>query len=130
MVVELTLARGSAAERAVAASLTGLLSRYDLSPWEFTSSVLIDAAAPFPHSHPVLTLNARNGGTFLLGAHLHEQLHWFCTSRWAEASSVLEELRRRYPAMPVGLPEGARDEQSTYLHLLVCWQELAPLADR
>ena len=125
--VELRLASGSLAERAVSASLSAFLSAYDLGPWEFTSSVVVDEAAPFPHSHPVLTLNTRNGGTFLLGAYLHEQLHWFCTSRWPAVSSVLPDLRLRYPSVPVGLPEGARDEESTYLHLVVCWQELDAL---
>lgn len=128
MAVAVSLARGTAAEQAVASQLVEFFARFDLSPWEFTSTVLIDESAPFPHSHPVLTLNVRNGGTFLLGAYLHEQLHWFCSSHWDTVRSLIEgELRSRYPSVPVGLPMGCRDEQSTYLHLIVCWLELDAL---
>lgn len=112
---------------AVGAQLAEFFARYDLSPWEFTSTVVIDESAPFPHSHPVLTLNARNGGTFLLGAYLHEQLHWFCSSRRSSVSALVAQLRSRYPSVPVGLPMGCRDAESTYLHLIVCWQEVSAL---
>lgn len=128
MAVAVSLAAGTPAEQAVASQLAGFFARFDLTPWEFTTTVVIDESAPFPHSHPVLTLNARNGGTFLLGTYLHEQLHWFCTSRWDDVSPLIAgELRERYPAVPVGFPLGCRDEESTYLHLLVCWQELDAL---
>ena len=128
MAVAVSLTAGTPAEHAVASQLAGFFARFDLTPWEFTTAVVIDESAPFPHSHPVLTLNARNGGTFLLGAYLHEQLHWFCTSRWDTVSTlVTDELPERYPSVPVGFPLGCRDEESTYLHLLVCWLELDAL---
>jgi len=36
----------------------------------------------------------------------------------------MTELKRRYPQAPIGFPEGANDEYSTYLHLLVNWLEI------
>ncbi|MCK1514737.1 hypothetical protein IVB22_19660 [Bradyrhizobium sp. 190] len=53
-------------------------------------------------------------------------MHWY-TERLGCAgpeSSLIGELKRRYPAAPVGFPEGANDEYSTYLHLLVNWLEI------
>jgi hypothetical protein len=36
----------------------------------------------------------------------------------------MAELKQRYPQAPVGFPEGADDEYSTYLHLLMNWLEI------
>jgi hypothetical protein len=81
-----------------------------------------------PHSHPVLTLSTVNGGDFQLASLLHEQMHWFCAAHDADAERAYEEqLRPRYPVVPVGRPDGAEDEESTYLHLIVCWLELDAL---
>ena len=57
----------------------------------------------------------------ILCEYLHEPMHWY-TERLGcagPASPLIAELKRRYPAAPVGFPEGANDEYSTYLHLLV-----------
>lgn len=40
----------------------------------------------------------------------------------------MAELRRFYPRVPVGLPEGAEAEYSTYGHLIDCYLEIQ--ADR
>ncbi|MDC3911925.1 hypothetical protein KQE47_26715, partial [Raoultella planticola] len=37
---------------------------------------------------------------------------------------VITALKQRYPEAPVGFPDGANDEYSTYLHLLVNWLEI------
>ena len=36
---------------------------------------------------------------------------------------------RRYPKAPVNLPEGARSYEQTYLHLVVCWLEIAAVTE-
>ena len=124
MLPTIRLAGDTAAERRTKAALVGFLAAYDLSPWCFTTDVVIDEGERIPHSHPVLTLNTRNRDEFLLAGYLHEQLHWFCTDRWSTVRPLaLGELKQRYPNVPVGYPQGCRDEDSTYLHLIVCWQE-------
>jgi len=37
---------------------------------------------------------------------------------------VIAELKQRYPQAPTDFPEGANDEYSSYLHLLVNWLEI------
>ena len=78
-----------------------------------------------PHSHPVLTLNTRYlaDDTAQVATFLHEQLHWFVAAREAAADSALAELRGLYPKAPDGPPTGARNQESTYLHLIVCLLE-------
>ncbi len=106
--------------------LLHLLSRYDTSPWTFTTEVEIDRRA-VPHSHPVLTLNTFNRGYFLLASYLHEQLHWYAEEHSVAAMRCVDWTKSRYPDAPVGLPEGAHDEFSTYLHLVVNWLEVGAL---
>jgi hypothetical protein len=53
--VSISLKHGDAKERATQSQLERLLAQYDLTPWIFTTSVLIDEDA-IPHSHPILTL--------------------------------------------------------------------------
>jgi hypothetical protein len=124
MTPTIRLARDTSAERGIKAELEGFLSAHDLSPWCFTPDVMIDETERIPHSHPVLTLNTHNHDEFLLAGYLHEQLHWFCAERRSAINALAEgDLKQRYPKVPVGYPQGCRDEDSTYLHLVVCWQE-------
>lgn len=78
-----------------------------------------------PHSHPILTLNTRHldDDGLLLATYLHEQLHWFLGGRLEGAMRAIEELRQRFPQPPVGYPDGAQDEFSSYLHYIVCYLE-------
>jgi hypothetical protein len=98
----------------------------DIRRFEFTKHIRI-APTELPHSHPVLTLNTQlYDPEAILCEYLHEQMHWY-TERLGCAgpdSLLISELKRRYPAAPVGFPEGANDEYSTYLHLLVNWLEI------
>lgn len=64
----------------------------------------------------------------LLSAYLHEQLHWYLEAHRAQTEAAEQELRKLYPKVPVGYPEGAQDEESTYLHLVDCYLEMK--ADR
>jgi hypothetical protein len=116
-----------AAER-VRDMLVDLRTRHDLARFEYTKQVRI-APTEIPRSHPVLTLNTwiRDDLT-LLSTYLHEQMHWYVTwyshARAAQWREMFRLLRERYPAVPVGGADGAPDEFSTYLHLIVNWLEI------
>lgn len=116
-----------AAER-VRDMLADLRQKHDLARFEYAKKVRI-APTEIPHSHPTITLNTwiRDDLT-LLSTYLHEQMHWYVTwyshafaPQWQE---LFRQLRARYPAVPVGGADGAQDEFSTYLHLIVNWLEI------
>jgi hypothetical protein len=102
--------------------------RFDLSPLEYSKEVRI-APTEIPHSHPRITLNTWiRDDLSLLAMYLHEQMHWYVTwyshahaPQWRQ---LFSHLRERYPVAPVGGTDGANDEFSTYLHLLVNWLEI------
>lgn len=122
--IEISLKNGSQAEIQTKEQLQRLLKTYDLSKWIFTRSVVIDEKA-IPHSHPVLTLSARHlkDDELLLSTFVHEQLHWFLVRKDKETKEAIKELRMLFPKVPAGFPDGARDEDSTYLHLMVNYLE-------
>jgi hypothetical protein len=41
----------------------------------------------------------------------------------------MDDLVRRYPQAPVTLPDGARNYEATYVHLVVNWLEVAALSE-
>lgn len=124
MTLDIRAATGTPAELNAVAELRTTISRYDLRPWTFTRDIVVEENA-IPHSHPILTLSTRNGREFQLASLLHEQMHWFCAERDRDVERVYrDELLPRYPTVPAGPPDGARDSESTYLHLIVCWQEI------
>ena len=120
----IALKNGSPGEAQTRDQLQKLVTSYDVSPWVFTRSIVIDERA-IPFSHPVLTLHTRHAkdDELLLSTFIHEQLHWFFTERPEATDLAIGDLRRLFPAVPVGGTVGARDERSTYLHLLVCYLE-------
>jgi hypothetical protein len=118
------LKQNSRTEQQTRDQMQRLLRTYDLKQWIFTKSILIDDTA-LPHSHPVLTLHTRHlkDDELLLATFIHEQFHW-----WAEKNSEatrlsIAELRQMFPKVPVAAPEGAANENSTYLHIVVCYLE-------
>jgi hypothetical protein len=117
--VEMRLQHDSEAERRTRDQLRSLVQRYDLSPWQYTSTVLIDETS-IPHSHPVLTLHTRHlrDDLLLLSTYIHEQSHWMIAQH-AGTSSAVAELERLFPELPVGHPEGGFDRRSSYEHLIV-----------
>lgn len=129
--LEIELKNNTRAERLAKEELERLLKTHDLSPWFFTSKLVIDQEDT-PHSHPILTLHTRHIGDplRLLTTFLHEQIHRSLTD-WPERrearDKALEELQVLFPTVPQGRPYGARDTQSTYLHLVVCYLELEAL---
>ena len=127
--VSVELRHGTDAEVKTEKQLEHLLDFYDLRRYTFTRAVVIDENS-IPHSHPVLTLHTRhlNSDDQLLSTYVHEQLHWYLDQHSQQTKAAEDELRKIYPKVPVGYPDGAQDEQSTYLHLITCYLEM--LADR
>src|SRR5215510_328730 len=127
--VDIQTAHGVPRELQAQAELQAILTKYDLRKYLFTRRVIFDRDAT-NHAFPVLTLNVRFAGSEdeLLSSFLHEQLHWWLRNRPNEMERALRQLRRLYPRVPVGLPEGADTEYSTYGHLVDCYLEIR--ADR
>ncbi|MCB1057530.1 MAG: hypothetical protein KDD11_18680 [Acidobacteria bacterium] len=63
----------------------------------------------------------------LLATFVHEQLHWFVDRHDEALALARADLAKLFPEVPVGYPEGARDERSTYVHLVVCYLEYRAL---
>ncbi|MCO6510113.1 MAG: alpha/beta hydrolase [Aridibacter famidurans] len=122
--VEISLVNGTEDEAATKKQLERLIGQYDLSKWTFTRTIKIDKDS-IPHSHPVLTLSTRHlkDDDLLLSTYVHEQIHWFVSEDQQRLASSLEEIKKMYPEVPAGGPEGARDERSTYLHIPVVYLE-------
>ena len=127
--VAITLAHNSDNEQRTKAQLQRLIETYNLRKYTFTNTVIIDEKA-IPHSHPVLTLHTRhlNSDDQLLSTYVHEQLHWYLEAHQKQTAAAENDLRKIYPKVPVGYPDGANDEGSTYLHLIDCYLEMQ--ADR
>jgi hypothetical protein len=123
--VEISLANGTEAEQNTREQLLRLLDEHAVEPWIYTRRIVIDERA-IPHSHPVLTLHTRHlrEDLHLLATFVHEQFHWLANERAEARDMAIAELRERFPAAPAGGPQGARDQYSTYLHLVVCDLEL------
>ena len=116
-------------EYAIKSQLEGLLKRYNLEPYLYTKKIRVREGT-IPHSHPVLTLSTDFEGsdTYLLSTFLHEQMHWYSLAKDYDSEALGAELMKRYPKVPVDLPEGGGSTMSTYLHLLVCYLEYQTLA--
>ena len=122
--LRIRLKHGTAAEARMRTALQALTNRYPLTEWIFTDTVEVDEDA-WPHSHPVLTLNTANAGDELmaLAEFIHEQLHWFEEAHQDDRDRAVAETLLHYPTVPSARPEGAGDEASTRLHLIVCHLE-------
>lgn len=122
--IEITLKNNSQSEQQTKEQLQKLLKNYDLSKWIFTKSIVVDEKA-IPHSHPILTLSTRHlkDDELLLSTFVHEQIHWHLTQNDKSTDEAIKKLRAMFPTVPSKPPESAKDEQSTYLHLLVCYLE-------
>jgi hypothetical protein len=114
--------------------LDALRRRHDLSRFEYTRVVRIVPGGD-TFSHPVLTLGNRfaDNEDLLLSTYLHEQMHWYLwyleTPERDPLAPFFDELVRRYPDAPTELPDGARNYQSTYLHLVINWLEIAATSE-
>lgn len=112
------------------AQLEKLLGEYDLSPYIQTTRIVIEEGV-IPHSHPFLTIHTRHLGDdlMLLSTFVHEQMHWLVAGRDSAEAGAVADFRKIYPEVPVGRPNGARDEYSSYLHLIVCDLEYQAMTD-
>jgi len=122
--LEINLKHDESKERETKGQLQRLLANYDVSNWVFTRKIIIESGV-IPHSHPVLTLSTRHlkDDDLLLSTFVHEQLHWYLVEKPKETEEAYKELKAIFPKVPVGFPEGANDEESTYIHILVCYLE-------
>lgn len=115
-------------EKAVIPRVQEILDKYDLSKWVFTDKIIIEAFA-IPHSHPVLTLNTKpQSQDELLSTFIHEQLHWYVDENKDSELKAIADFKKEYKNVPHGNREGAKDEYSTYLHLIVCYLEFKSMA--
>jgi hypothetical protein len=114
--------------------LQALRRRHDLSRFEYTRLVRIVPSSD-TFSHPILTLGNRfaENEDLLLSTYLHEQMHWYLwhlgTPDRDPVAPFLDELVRRYPEAPTELPDGARNYEATYLHLVINWLEVAATSE-
>ncbi|MEM6813773.1 MAG: hypothetical protein AAF600_05195 [Bacteroidota bacterium] len=103
--------------------LTRVLEEYDVQKWIFVDTLRI-AEREIPHSHPILTLNTRpQSDLSLLSVFIHENIHWFLEEKKEATDKAMDELKVLFKNVPVGYPEGAKSEHSTYLHLIVNYLE-------
>lgn len=107
-----------------------LLNGYDLSPWMFAPVIEVDRDA-IPHSHPILTLHTRHlrDDLLLLSTLIHEESHRYLGQHAQATAAAVEDLKKEFPGLPVGYPDGAIDLQSSYEHLLVILCELQGMVD-
>lgn len=132
--IDIDLSRAEREAARIRELLTALRRRHDLARFEFTRHVQIVPAGP-THSHPILTLGTRfaESEDLLLSTYLHEQMHWYLWRLGGPdhdpVAPFFDELVRRYPKAPTRLPEGARNYEQTYVHLVVCWLEVAAMSE-
>ena len=60
-------------------------------------------------------------------------MHWYLwylgTPERDMVAPFFDELVRRYPDAPTQLPDGARNYEATYIHLVVNWLEIAAASE-
>ncbi len=124
--VNISLVNGDAGEQRAKEQLIRLLATYDIDHWIFTREIRIESMT-IPHSHPVLTLSTGlpDDDDHAISTFLHEQFHWYANEIDSITDAAKEEFAERFPNAPAGSDDGgARDLNSTYLHLVVCDLEL------
>jgi hypothetical protein len=119
--IDISLVHDSEPERLAREQLARILNAYDVDRWLVTRTIAIDDEQWIPHSHPVLTLNARYlaDDPAQLATLLHEQFHWWVNEREGPTAAAIAEFQATFPDVPTD-ERGARDVHSTYLHLVVC----------
>lgn len=117
--MNVTIHDSSRDEESVAAAIRDVLRVYKV-PLE-TQTIVVEKGA-VPHSHPVLTMNARTTDPLrLLESLTHEQLHWFFENQAdAVKSQAIAELKRKYS--DVGDARTDVNGPNTFWeHLVVIW---------
>ena len=118
--VSIQTAHDSPSEQQANVQLERLLKQYDTTRYTFTN-ILIEERA-IPHGDPVLTLNTRHLAQDgeALSTYMHEQIHWFLSSRERQTEAAEADLKKLYADPPIGGEEDAQELESDYLHLIVC----------
>jgi hypothetical protein len=120
--VYITIHDSSKDEERMVAAIREVLRTYKV-PVE-THTIIVEKGA-IPHSHPVLTMNARTTDPLrLLELLTHEQLHWFFENQPNDVKAyAIAELKRKYP--DVGDVHTQGNEPDTFWeHLIVIWNVL------
>ena len=123
--VRVTTAGDLPIEKEGVAQLLRLFKHYDLGRWINTNDVVIQTRG-ISHSHPVLTLNTRfvpSDDINAMSTFVHEQGHWYFDAHAANTNAAIAELGSMFPQTPTADEGGARDRESTLLHLMVCTLE-------
>lgn len=131
----MTLETNSDIQKKTEERLCAILAKYpEIDKWTFTDSLVIeDEGVSF--SHPVLTLGAKQldskkDDNEFLSIYIHENLHWFASQHPDNLQKAKQEMRLLFPKVKVGNEQGgARDEESTYLHLIICYLEYLALSE-
>ena len=125
--IEFTTEHNTENEKKTIELIKSLNKAHDLTKWQFSDAIHINKNA-MPHSHPILTLHTRHNKPqeidLLLSTYLHENIHWHLDAHQTELTDIIAALKKRFPNVAVGYPKGARDEYSSYLHMVVCFLEL------
>jgi hypothetical protein len=130
--IEIGLKNGSEKELKAKEQLQRIIKTYksDINTWIYTTKVEIDENT-IPFSHPILTLNCNYLDDDLkqLSNFLHEQFHWLEEAKKELREKAISEFIQTYTDVPVKGREGARNEYSTYLHLIVCDLEFQAMTE-
>lgn len=119
-------------ELAVKKRLEQVVKKYKLEKWLYTGNIRIDKDVKPSHSHPVLTLDARDthlrDDVYLAGALLHEEFHWnmVMNGKFMPDESAAH-IKAKFPGLDPRTPKGSGDEVGTYGHVLVCYMEYKAL---
>ena len=126
--VSISLKTGSDKELATQKTLEQLLVKYPLQKYILCHQVVIEEGAR-AHAFPVIAISERKTEEALLAQFLHEQIHWIEKDKEDKMDMAVEELKTSFPNAPIGRPEGADTEKSTYRHLIVCRLEYLALIE-
>ncbi len=127
--LDISLESRSPLEIETKSQLEALVSKYDLESLIFTNHIHIQEGC-IPHSHPVLTLNTAclDSDEDLLSNFIHEQMHWYVSSKKQAMFAAVDALKKEFSNLPTEPSQIAHNEFSTYLHLIINRLEYEGLA--
>jgi hypothetical protein len=130
--IEVGMKNGTYREKKGKEQIERIVNQYQdrIEKWIFTNKIVIDENV-IPFSHPVLTLNCNYLDNDLkqLANFLHEEFHWFEEERDTQKEKAINEFKIIFPEVPVKGKTGARNNYSTYLHLIVCDLEFQAMTE-
>ena len=127
-ILKISLKNDSEREQITKKLLENILSKYPLDKWIFCHNITIEQDAR-GKAFPFITLSTWRDEKGLLAQFLHEQIHWIEKGKEEQVNQAIEELKALFPNAPVGRPEGADNEKSTYWHLIICRLEFLALSE-